>query len=180
MVRIRTIIGAFGLYAGDKKGGRCIQMENGEKHSEIIQKLMVATNKIDGVYYYFAKRLGLKENEFFFLYALSDGKPHTQKEICDLWLIPKTTLNTVVRGCLRQGYIRFCEGGHSREKKMVLTPSGKRYAGGALGLVRGAESRAMEKTLEKFSPAFVDAADCFADLLHEEFSRMKPPEKGEN
>ena len=71
-------------------------------------------------------------------------------------------------------------GAEGGEKKMVLTPSGKRYAGGALGLVRGAESRAMEKTLEKFSPAFVDAADCFADLLHEEFSRMKPPEKGEN
>lgn len=148
-------------------------MKNAADYPERIRKLMIATNKIDGVYYYFAKEMGLKENEFCFLYALSDGRQYTQKEICDLWLIPKTTLNTVVRECLRQGYIRFCGNGHSREKRMELTESGKKYAGGALGQIREAECRAMQKTLEKFSPRFADAADYFADRLHEEFSKMK-------
>ena len=56
---------------------------------------------------------------------------------------------------------------------MELTESGKKYAGGALGQIREAECRAMQKTLEKFSPRFADAADYFADRLHEEFSKMK-------
>lgn len=104
-------------------------MENGEKHSEIIQKLMVATNKIDGVYYYFAKRLGLKENEFFFLYALSDGKPHTQKEICDLWLIPKTTLNTVVRGLSPSGVYPILRRRTFAGKENGADPVGKAVCG---------------------------------------------------
>lgn len=149
-----------------------------QDYSERIRKLMIATNKIDGVYYYFAKRLGLKENELALLYALSDGRAYTQKEICELWLIPKTTLNTVVRDCLRQGYIRFCPGEHPKEKRMQLTPEGETYADGALARIREAENRAMGAALEKFSAVFVDAADYFADCLHAEFSKMNvPPEK---
>ena len=68
-----------------------------QDYSERIRKLMIATNKIDGVYYYFAKRLGLKENELALLYALSDGLAHTQKEICELWF-PSGIYSVLSRG----------------------------------------------------------------------------------
>lgn len=141
-------------------------------YSAAIQTLMLATNKIDGVYYYFARQMGLKENELAFLYALHDGKPHTQKEISEVWIIPKTTLNTVVKECFAKGYIRFGQE-RGKEKTLYLTDRGESYADGVLGRIREAENRAMAAALEKFSPEFADAADYFADCLHREFAEMK-------
>ena len=39
--------------------------------------------RIDGFYDEFAKKSGVKPNLLWILYALADGKEHSQKEICD-------------------------------------------------------------------------------------------------
>ena len=65
---------------------------------------MIAVNKIDGLYYFAAKKLGLKANSLALLYALDDGQPHSQKRICEEWLIPRTTINTVVKECVAKGF----------------------------------------------------------------------------
>ena len=74
---------------------------------EEIRSIMLSTNKIDGVYYLLSRRMGLKANTLALLYALDDGKVHSQKQICEEWLIPKTTLNTIVRECVAEGYIKI-------------------------------------------------------------------------
>lgn len=71
-----------------------------EDKNEQIRKIMISINRIDGVYYQWARGIGLKDNMLSLLYALSDGKPYTQKQICDEWLIPKTTINTVIKECV--------------------------------------------------------------------------------
>lgn len=72
--------------------------------------------------------MGLKENTLSLLYALDDGAPHTQKQICEEWLIPKTTINTVVKECVANGYVTLAPGEHSHEKLICLTERGKGYA----------------------------------------------------
>ena len=71
---------------------------------EAIRQLMTAFNKIDGSYYFCAKSLGVKENTLAVLYALDDGLPHSQKQLSEEWLIPRTTVNTIVKELEKEGY----------------------------------------------------------------------------
>ena len=64
---------------------------------EAVRRLIIAINKIDGSYYFYARKLGVKENTLALLYELDDGHPHSQKQISEDWQIPKTTINTIVK-----------------------------------------------------------------------------------
>ena len=113
----------------------------------LIRRLSIAINLIDGDYTRTARRLGLKENELSLFYALDDGAPHSQAEISRHWLIPKTTLNTIVGDCVARGLIRL-EGG--REKYIRLTEAGAAFARRALDAVYALEDAAFARTLSRF------------------------------
>lgn len=130
-----------------------------------IRRMTIAQNRIDGIYYLSAKALGTKDNTLVLLYALDDGAPHSQKQICQEWLIPKTTLNTVVRECVAAGYIQLEP--RAREKTIRLTPSGAAYAKRLLGPLYAAEEAAMAE----LSPGFIEALERFSYRFEEEFQR---------
>ena len=136
---------------------------------EYVRRIMTATNKIDGVYYLFGKKYGINENTLAFLYALSDGKEHSQKEISDEWIIPRTTINSIVKNLLAEGYIAFCSEAHKKEKAIVLTENGQKYVDELLINIYVAEEEAIKKTLQNFSPDFISALEDFGNRLYQEF-----------
>lgn len=129
---------------------------------------MLGVNKLDGIYYLFAKNSSVNENALSFFYALSDGQPHSQKDICDSWLIPRTTINTIVKTAMTNGYICFSPKVRNKEKFLLLTPKGQKYADELLTSVFAAENKAMTETLTAFSPDFVGAIEKFGDCLQRE------------
>lgn len=139
-----------------------------DQHRNRIRRIMVTVNVIAGIYDRIAKRLGMKGNTLALLYALDDGRSHSQKEICEEWFIPKTTLNTVVKECVEAGYIVLRADPHKKEKKICLTESGRIYARDVLIQVYAQEGRAMERTLRKVPPNFIDDLELFAVNLKEE------------
>lgn len=102
------------------------------------------------------------------LYALNDGKPHLQKEICEHWLVPKTTINTNIRECVNAGYIVLDVSNHTKEKEIRLTVKGQEYTRTIMNQVYELERRDMEKTLASYSPEFVQAIEQFTAYLKEE------------
>ena len=70
---------------------------------ETIRRIMLAINQIDGLYYLLGRHYGVNENTLAFLYALDDERPHSQKEISDQWLIPRTTVNSIVKHMIADG-----------------------------------------------------------------------------
>ena len=143
-------------------------------YDEAIRRLMTATNKIDGAYYLMARKLGVKENTLALLYALDDGKAHSQKQISDEWLIPKTTINTIVKELSDSGYLNLLSEKHTREKTIKLTEAGKKYTNKILQIIYKAENQALNETVDKFGTEFVEAFDFFADSLCNEFKNKKP------
>lgn len=137
-----------------------------------IRRLMIAVNHVEGLYYLAAKKIGVKENTLILLYALDNGKSHSQKQICDEWLIPRTTINTVVRECVDAGYITLVNEEHSKEKWVVITDKGKIYVQTVLQTVYRAEQNAMTETLKKFSPDFVAGMEQFVEQLQKEFEKQ--------
>ncbi len=145
-----------------------------EEYREQLRLLTVAMNRIDGLYYQAARKLGIKDNTLALLYALDDGKPHSQKQIGEEWLIPKTTVNTIVRELEGQGYLILEEEKHTRQKTIRLTPAGKAYAGNLLKKIYEMEERAMQDMMENHSPDFVQDCFDFADCLKRSFDRYFP------
>jgi len=85
--------------------------------------------RIDGFYREFAKRLDVKENLLWILYALNDGNMHSQKEICDNWDLPRSTVNTIMKELESDGYIELIQiKGEKRELQVKLTEAGKNYS----------------------------------------------------
>lgn len=139
-----------------------------DSNYKLVRRIMLATNKIDGVYYLFGKRRGISANKLAFLYALSDGETHSQKEISDEWLMPRTTVNSTVKQLLAEGYIEFCYEGRKKEKALRLTDVGKAFAEDLFAGIFNAEEKAITDTLQNFSPDFVTALEMFCGALIEQ------------
>ena len=102
-----------------------------------------ALYKIDGFYAEYAKTSGVKENLLWVLYALNDGNKHSQKEICESWDLPRTTVNTIVKELEEEGYVVLSQiKGEKRELELALTEKGKAYAESLLSELYEIESKA--------------------------------------
>ena len=142
-----------------------------ENDRALLDRFYRCTDKMDGLYYLAARRLGVKENALALLYTLNDGIPRSQKQLAQELLIPKTTVNTIVKEYLELGYLRLVSSEHGREKEMALTPLGRSYAQEVLRPVYRAEEQALRRTLERFSPQFVEAVEALTGYLAQEFQR---------
>ena len=84
---------------------------------------------VDSFYDEFAKHSNVSPALLWVLYALNDGKSHTQIEISIDWELPKTTVNTVIKELQKDGQVELVPiKGKRREMSIVLTESGKKFA----------------------------------------------------
>ena len=99
-----------------------------EHYREYLDRFYVCSNRMDGLYYLAARHLGVNENTFSLLYSLADGRPRSQKQLSEELLIPKTTVNTVVKECIQAGYFQLVPAARGKEKEVTLTEQGRAYA----------------------------------------------------
>ena len=141
-----------------------------EKETDLMRRLISDTSKMDGLYYLWGRKTGISENMLTLMYALNDNKTHTQKQICEQFSIPKTTINTIVKELIEKGLIAFENGDNLKEKKLVLTKRGKIYADEITGELKDIEEIAMKKTLEKYSINFIDAFEYLLESMENEMN----------
>lgn len=128
----------------------------------LSRRLIAASSAADGAYYQWAKRAHITWHTLDLLYVLDDGLPHSQKQICEQWGFPKTTINTAVKACQAAGYITLeAMEGQPRQRQICLTEAGRAYARRALGTICAAEDQAMAEAAARFGPQFVEAAEFF-------------------
>ena len=134
------------------------------------KRLILALYNIDEAYYTSEKKRRLSDAELCILYALDDGQPHSQKEICEKWFVPKTTINTITKKWESQGLLTLTAiPGKRREMQITLTDTGKNFSNKILDFIYRAEDTALTKTLDKYSDTFIDAIEYFGRNLKEAF-----------
>ncbi|QQQ86431.1 MarR family transcriptional regulator [Peptacetobacter hiranonis] len=137
---------------------------------EIARRLMLALYKIDEIYYMNEGKKKLAYSELCVMYALDDGKPHSQREISQEWLVPKTTVNTIVKTWEKEGLLTLTPiPDKRREKYIILTESGREYAKEFMGFIYRAEEKALKRTLDKYSDEFIKGLEFFGESLKEAF-----------
>ena len=124
---------------------------------------------VDAVYEDFAAESGVRSPTLLWiLYALNDGEPHTQREICESWDLPKSTVNTVVTELKTGGYVTLSPiPGKKREMTLALTKSGKKYANELLAGVYAKEAAVFEQ-LTKKEKKVIDSLIRITELLKEQ------------
>lgn len=132
-----------------------------------IRRIMLSLNRIDEIYYRWGRKVGIKENLLVLLYALSDGGHYTQKQICEEWLIPKTTINTLIKECVRDGLIVLRHEPHSKEQLICLTEAGRQHSDEVLRTLKQAEARAYDETLKRCGAGITEVFEEFAARLQE-------------
>ena len=141
-----------------------------EQAREKVKQLLKIFYNIDTQYSRAVRRTGYKPNLLMLFYSLDNNKPMSQKQICEDWCIPKTTVNTLIKECEQQGYITFeAVKGQRREKVVILTESGKKYAHQLLSTMYQAEEEAVDnmENVEEFIPL----ADKFLENLKTAFEK---------
>ena len=123
---------------------------------------------VDAFYDDFAKKSNLAPTLLWILYALNDGSDHTQREICEDWALPKSTVNTIVMDLKAKGFIELTPiKGKRREMTIVLTDAGKDYADGGRKELYVIEKNVFEKMNLKKS-VIVEELEKITDLLRGE------------
>lgn len=117
---------------------------------QFFKQLGMLLYGIDGIYDEYGKKCKVASpNVLWVLYALNDDEKHSQKDICDGWSIPRTTINTIIKDLEQQEMIvMFPIPGKRREKYIKLTTKGKEYADYVLAKLYQKEKMIFERISE--------------------------------
>ncbi len=140
-----------------------------EETHEKVRRFMIAFNRIDALYVDSMRTFGVKGNLFFLFYAIADGKAYSQKQICDDWKIPRTTLNTIVRECVKDGLVQLVPRGN-KEKDILLTQKGRQIVDEVFGPIFAAESRVMKPFL---AAGALEMMEKMADSFEAAFAKLQ-------
>ena len=139
--------------------------------SEVLQKqearFMEKLQSIDRTYEAYAKAKGLSYMSLEILeYILEYPDNCTQKRICALTHYPKQSVNLVIKSFWQDGYVELNEcSADRRNKRILLTERGKKYAGEMVAPLWRADEKATKalsdserdillRLLEKYEIAF--------------------------
>lgn len=118
--------------------------------NQIIQQLHAYYNffnSLNGAYCAWAKKHGLSYHKLFVLYAIYRGKGScSQKKICEEWLIPKQTVNTILKSLEKDHYVSYqLDEADKRNKWISFTEEGLAYAMPILSELYKLESSVIEQ-----------------------------------
>ncbi|MBQ7308027.1 MAG: MarR family transcriptional regulator [Clostridia bacterium] len=137
-------------------------------------KLLCAIHGADMAYYMKLGKNNVTCTEVSIMYLLDNTNICSQKDIVNTMCIPATTINTIIKNWEKQGYIIQEQiKGKKREKQIVLTELGREYLDKTLSKLYKLEELAMKKTLDKYSPEFIEAMDYYKNCLKEAFNEQE-------
>ncbi len=114
---------------------------------EELNRYYSVWQKFNYVYGEWAKKHGLSVNGLLVLYAVYEGgEDCTQKKLGQKWLIPKQTINMILKDFEKIGYIELLPlQEDKRNKEIRFTTEGKNYADHIISELRKVEFLVIEK-----------------------------------
>ena len=120
---------------------------NKPKLVEISDKLLINHRELSEKYSEYAKSIGLTYSAFIVLGILWREVKTTQSHIMKISCLPKQTVNTIIKSYKEQGIIIQSEDENKdkRNKYIIFTAEGKKYADKVMKKVKDAEVAALAK-----------------------------------
>ena len=94
-----------------------------------LGSISAAVHKLDGLYSSLSQKQGTTYGFVQVYYILKFNRASTQKQISEIWQVPKQTVNNVIKKLIANKHIVLAANKEDkREKKIKLTPLGETYA----------------------------------------------------
>lgn len=103
--------------------------------------------EMSAIYHSAAVKTGISDNEIWVWYALLvlDGE-YSQQDICDLWSLPKQTVNSIINNMVKKGYAVLEVVPGTRNRKIIrLSDEGKEYGKNIVMRIFESEQKAFGK-----------------------------------
>lgn len=143
-------------------------------YKEQLQKLNQQITELASVYHNAASSSGISDNELWFWYPLlvMDGD-YTQQDICDMWSLPKQTVNSIVTNLSKKGYLFLEAVPGTRNRKIIrLTDEGQAHGNNAIMPIYRAEQRSLERMSEEECQMCIQLLGKYIGILTEEISEI--------
>ena len=140
----------------------------GNDSQKVKSRLKETWHRMDGLYDFYAKSVGLNFTTIMVLQLLYySEKNQTQKKVCEKLGLPKQFVNSIIKSFWEQGFVKLKEAKDRRNKEIIVTDKGKEYAVKILTPLEVAECAAwdsftddeilsLSKGLEKYAVVFED------------------------
>lgn len=121
------------------------------------------------IYLDWSKANGVSHNETIILASLyCNPNGCSQKEICDTWLLPKQTVNTIVKELEKSGYVKsVAVSADKRKKTLLLTNEGYARAKSVVPKLRELEETVFKKMGKDGSERLLNSMEEFVRLFRE-------------
>ncbi len=128
-----------------------------------------AWQSLSMIYEDYARKAGISYNALYILNAIQQTENCTQKQICEKTLLPKQTVNNVVTGFFKNGYIELRELPENRRVKTIhLTEEGRQYADTLIPHIHRADRLAMEALTEEQQDTLLSLIHLYAAAFRKE------------
>lgn len=102
--------------------------------------------KCRGIYSAWSVAHGISYHKMLVIYTIREFGFCTQKQICDSYLLPRQTMNNVIKGMRENGLLTYSrEHSLGREKAFVLSDKGVEYVAPLLTSLDALESGALKQ-----------------------------------
>lgn len=121
-----------------------------DNHQNQLETLNQQIKELAGIYHSVSDKFGISDSEFWVWYTLLIFEDeYSQLDICNMWTLPKQTVNSVVSNLVKRGFLFLENVPPSGKKKIIrLTDAGRLYGENIISTVYSAEQRAIARMEE--------------------------------
>ena len=142
-------------------------------YAEIIKLVNIYSCKVNLLYGELAKRQGLSLYYMMVFDAVAQSQPCTQKQISEEWLLPKQTVNAVVKDMQFQGIVTISPGKNKKEKLVSFTDIGIHTYQKMMESTNQIEKRVVEQMGENECLAALHAIEKYAEFFEKELHNTR-------
>lgn len=142
------------------------------------RELDVLYQRVDKVYYEFARGCGLSETAYWILYSVEvSGGALTQAEIAEEFSYSKQTVNSALKSLETRGLVRL-EPARGRSKLVSLTPDGRAFCDRHIAPAIRAEDHAFASLAPQERAELLRLARAYTSAIDRELTSLR--ERGEH
>ena len=141
--------------------------------SEMFARLHKHWTEINAAYERYARTLGISYSALQALCIIyNSDSPVTQRRICEATYLPKTTVNAIIAGFVKQGYVELREMADDRRQKSIcFTDTGYAYVKPIMEHMSRSEMQAFEMLDEATMQIMIAGIEEYQKNFNEELNQ---------